>query len=113
FKTFSLGIDAVQDEDVRERLRKDLPEFRSHLERLAADPRSQTITGQQTRLWFYPDSVELTLSEAADAFLIRRARMTASSERVQEGTQRKEDPPWTLETVAAINRDYERLGAFF
>lgn len=113
FKTFSLGIDALGDQDVRERLRAEVPEFKSHLERLSADPRSKGIGGQQTRLWFYPDRVDLTLSEEADAMLIRRARMAASSERVSEGAAAREDPPWTVDTVGAINRDYERLARFF
>ncbi len=115
FKTFSLGIDAVADEDVRERLRKSVPMFRSHLERLAADARSKGIAGQQTRLWFYPDEVDLTLSQQGDLLAMRRVRMTASSERVLDRSdgKRAEDPPWTLETVVAINRDYEALARFF
>ena len=115
FKTFSLGLDIVSDRDDRERLRRGMPEFRTHLERLAEDPRSQGITGQQTRLWFYPDDVDLTLSEQGDVLVMRRARMTASAERVTQATggARPADPPWTVDTVAAVNRDYGPLGGFY
>ena len=114
FKTFSMGIDIVQDRDVREALRREIPSFHTHLERLAADPRSSGMQGQQTRLWFYPDDVDLTLSEQGDVLVLRKCRMTASSERVQEsGGAKKEENPWTTETVAAINRDYDKLGRFF
>lgn len=114
FKTFSMGIDVVPDRDVREAMRREIPSFRTHLERLAADPRSSGMQGQQTRLWFYPDDVDLTLSEQGDVLVLRKCRMTASSERVEEsGGPKREDPPWTTETVAAINRDYDKLGRFF
>ncbi|MCU0230185.1 MAG: hypothetical protein MUC67_02280, partial [Acidobacteria bacterium] len=62
FKTFSQGIDILDGQDVRERVRAAVPGFRTHLERFAADPGSKGLSGQQTRLWFYPDTVELTLS---------------------------------------------------
>ena len=42
--------------------------------------------------------------------------MSAASERVQQETftsAKEPDPPWTAETVAAINRDYEPLARFF
>ena len=117
FKTFSQGIDVIEGRDVRERVRKSLPGFRTHLERFAADAGSQSIPGQQTRLWFYPDSVDLVLSQQGDALLMRRARMSAASERLQleapgsrGGTG---EPPWTLATVSAINADYDALARDF
>lgn len=116
FKTFSLGIDVTAGADVRADLRGSLPEFRAHIERFAADARTQGVLGQQTRLWFYPDDVDLTLSPESDVLVMRRVRMTAASERVEEGTwtgSGERDPPWTLDTVAAINRDYEKLVPFF
>ena len=66
FKTFSVGIDIEQGSDLRDRLRKKLSGFRTHLERFAAHPGSEGVAGQQTRLWFYPDSVDLTLSPQGD-----------------------------------------------
>lgn len=117
FKTFSLGLDILRREDLRPLLRRELPSFRTHLERLAADPGAHAFAGQQTRLWFYPDDVEITLSEEADLFALRRARMTASSERVVVGTSLEAaegpDPPWTRETIAAINQDYDALSRVF
>jgi hypothetical protein len=112
FKTFSLGIDVTEGKDAREALRRALPSFRTHLERFASDPRTQGLMSQQTRLWFYPDDVNVSLSAEGDVLVMRRARMTAASERMQEATQAAvaaEEPPWTRETIAAINRDYDLL----
>jgi hypothetical protein len=112
FKTFSLGIDVTEGQDAREALRRVLPSFRTHLERFASDPRSQGLTSQQTRLWFYPDDVNVSLSAEGDILVMRRARMTAASERLQEsapGGGAAEELPWTRETIAAINRDYGAL----
>jgi len=117
FKTFSLGLDIVEGADVRPRVREGVPEFRTHMERFAADPASRDVVSQQTRLWFYPDRVDLTVSAQADVLVLRRVRMSAASERVEEGTMiaagEREDPPWTRATVEAIDRDYDRLAAFF
>ena len=38
FKTFSVGIDLLGDGDVRDAVRRALPEFQTHLERFASDP---------------------------------------------------------------------------
>lgn len=115
FKTFSLGVDIVSGDDVRDRLRRSVPEFATHLERFARHPDSSGSGGQQTRLWFYPDRVDLTLSPQNDVLVLRRVRMTAASERVALGGTAAggEDPPWTRATVAAINRDYDALAAAF
>ncbi|HEX5043276.1 MAG TPA: hypothetical protein VFV75_10245 [Candidatus Polarisedimenticolaceae bacterium] len=109
FKTFSLGLAPDGNGDLREQLRAAIPGFRTHLERFAADATASGTWSQQTRLWFYPDDVELGLSASGDALVIARARMTAASER--QDVHREEDPPWTRETVAAINRDYAVLAA--
>jgi hypothetical protein len=108
FKTFSLGLSPDGDEDLRARLRAAVPGFRTHLERFADDPGSGSTWSQQTRLWFYPDDVELGLSASGDALVIGRARMTAASERQDRG-QEKADPPWTRATVSALNEDYDAL----
>jgi hypothetical protein len=115
FKTFSLGLDIAGGRDVREQLRASLPGFRTHLERLAEHPGSKGTAGQQTRLWFYPDSVDLTISEQGDVLVLRRVRMSAASERVGETglAARGEVHPWTRMTVDAINRDYDTLARFF
>ncbi len=115
FKTFSLGIDIVEEADVRSRVRAAVPGFRTHLERFAADPGSKGLSGQQTRLWFYPDTVELTLSAEGDLLAMRRARMAAASEKVQVDTGEGAAPaaPWTKATVDEINRDYDALARVF
>lgn len=127
FKTFSLGLDIVTGEDLRQRLRQRLPDFRTHLERLAAHPESGSMAGQQTRLWFYPDNVDLTISPQGDLLALRRVRMTAASERVSgtsltaaQGSDTVwhrapigRRPPWTRATVDAINSDYDALAPFF
>lgn len=116
FKTFSLGIDVFEAADIRDRIREQFDEFRTHLEQFSADPRSLQVSGQQTRLWFYPDNVDLTLSAQGDILVVRSPRMTAASERLEERTwqsARSEDPPWTRATVAAINRNYDDLVALF
>ncbi|HET9300812.1 MAG TPA: hypothetical protein VFO11_12765 [Candidatus Polarisedimenticolaceae bacterium] len=107
FKTFSLGLAPDGNGDLRERLRAAIPGFRTHLERFADDASASGTWSQQTRLWFYPDDVELGLSASGDALVIARARMTAASER--QDVRKEEDPPWTRETVTAINRDYAAL----
>jgi len=113
FKTFSLGLDVLTREDLRRRLRGEIPSFRTHLERIAEDPAARGFAGQQTRLWFYPDDVEITLSAGGDLFALRRARMTASSERMVVGATleaaSEPEPRWTTDTVSAINADYDRL----
>ena len=116
FKTFSLGIDIAEGLDVRQQVRESLPGFRTHLERLAEHPDSQGMAGQQTRLWFYPDDVDLTLSEQGDILVMRRVRMTAASERLGETGPTGgavEVHPWTRATVEAINEDYDALAGFF
>ena len=116
FKTFSLGIDIVTGQDVREGVRRELPGFMTHLERFSADPSSAGVHAQQTRLWFYPDRVDLTVSPQSDVLAMRRVRMSAASERLQGATMTAEagdDPPWTRATVAAINSDYDALASFF
>ena len=116
FKTFSLGLGILEARDLRSEIRQRIPDFRTHLEQFAADPGSRGVSSQQTRLWFYPDDVDLTISPQGDVLVMRRVRMTAASERVQEetftaaGTQA---PSWTRKTVAGINQDYDRLAALF
>ncbi|GAF75773.1 unnamed protein product, partial [marine sediment metagenome] len=114
FKTFSQGIDIASGTDVREAVRQVLPEFGTHLEHMTWDPLSANVATQQTRLWFYPDNVDLTVSAQGDLVVLRRVRMSAASERL-EGVERAAAPeqPWTLATVNAINRDYERLAGLF
>jgi len=116
FKTFSLGIDIVTGRDVRDDVRRGLPGFMTHLERFSGDPSSVGIHAQQTRLWFYPDRVDLTVSPQNDVLAMRRVRMSAASERLQGVTmtaEEGEDPPWTRATVAAINGNYDALASFF
>ena len=116
FKTFSVGVDVLTGHDMRRELREQLPGFRTHLERFAADPAAGAVLSQQTRLWFYPDDVDLTLSEEGDVLAFRNVRMTAASERLAEGGvggASVDDPPWTRATVAAINAHYDVLAAPF
>jgi hypothetical protein len=116
FKTFSLGLDVVDGRDLRRTLRDGLPDFRTHYERFAAHPDSGDVLDQQTRLWFYPDDVDLTISRQGDLLAMRRVRMTAASERFQAGARTAsgtEEAPWTRETVEAINRSYDSLAGVF
>lgn len=116
FKTFSQGIDPVSGGDVRDAVRQQIPGFRAHVERFAADARSASASGQQTRFWFYPDAVEIVLSNQGDLMALARARMSAASERVEAATMQPikgEDAPWTKDTVTEINQDYDALAKFF
>jgi len=114
FKTFSLGLEIATGADLRERIRRALPGFRTHLEHLAAHPDAKDTASQQTRLWFYPDQVDLTTAPEGDVLVLRRVRLSAASERVQDAAAaRAPDPPWTQDAVAAINRDYEALAGLF
>ena len=114
FKTFSQGIDIRTGSDMRETLRGRLPGFMTHLEHLAYDERSARTATQQTRLWFYPDKVDLTVSAQGDVLVLRKVRMSAASERFDAGSPAAGDvPPWTRATVAAINTEYDGLSDFF
>jgi hypothetical protein len=84
------------------------------MERFAAAPGAEGVRSQQTRLWFYPDSVRLSLSPGGDTLYIRSARMTAAAERVERGGQAApEAPPWTRATTEEINADYRALSRLF
>jgi len=115
FKTFSLGIDIASGEDTRSRIRERLPAFRTHLEALSENPASSGTAGQQTRLWFYPDRVDLTLSDQGDVLVLRDVRMSAASERIEDGAGGRPQKvhPWTEQTVSKINDDYDALGEIF
>lgn len=113
FKTFSVGVDLLGDGDVREAVRRVLPDFKTHLERFAADPSAGAILNQQTRFWFYPDDVDLTLSAEGDVLAFRKVRMTAASERVVAAGATQSDPPWTKDNVAFLNAHYEALAKLF
>ena len=115
FKTFSQGLGLYEDADLREAIREKVPEFRTHLEHLAADEAATDLSSQQTRLWFYPDKVDLTLSPQGDVLVMRDVRMSAASERVIEETQeaRNDSAPWTLATVTAVDQHYDRLAELF
>ncbi|MFN7965520.1 MAG: hypothetical protein U0V87_07525 [Acidobacteriota bacterium] len=111
FKTFSLGFDPRRGTDMRGEARSKAPSFATHFERFANDPQSAEAPGQQTRLWFYPDSVDLTLSPQADLLALRRVRMSAASERAGGSTDAVAS--WTKATVDGINADYDKLAAAF
>jgi len=113
FKTLSQGIDVLAGKDARGSVRETLPGFKTHLERFAADPSAGAVLNQQTRFWFYPDDVDLTLSAEGDVLAFRRVRMTAASERVAEARSPGTDPAWTRETVAFVNEHFDELGAHF
>ncbi len=107
FKTFSQGIDPWSGADDRARLAGIVPGFATHIERFARAPGAAGITSQQTRFWFYPDAIDLTVSPQGDVLVFRRARMSAASERASGA--REAVPPWTAATVDAINETYDRL----
>lgn len=114
FKTFSLGLGILEGTDLRESLRKVIDRFRTHIERFSANEDSAQVGAQQTRLWFYPDTVDLTVSVEGDVLAMRRPRLAAASERVeQDGGTARTVPPWTQATVSGINADYDRLAGFF
>ena len=113
FKTFSVGIDLLGAGEVRDAVRRAVPGFQTHLERFAADPTAGAVMSQQTRFWFYPDDVDLTLSAEGDVLAFRRVRMTAASERVREAGSSEGEPAWTKDTVAFLNAHYDALAATF
>ena len=113
FKTFSVGVDMLGSGDIRDKVRASLPEFRTHLERFARDAGSGAVLDQQTKFWFYPDDVDLTVSAEGDVLAFRRVRMTAASERVQDAASPEPEAAWTRATVAFLNENYDRLAAVF
>jgi len=120
FKTISVGFDIFEGRDVRERIRKQLPSFMTHVEKFAADPAARGVLSQQTRMWFYPDKVDMTLSSQGDVLVLRTVRMSAASERLNEAglkdrgeAARPADPPWTTATVKVVNEGYDVLAGLF
>ena len=117
FKTFSVGMDIFKGEDIREVIRRKLPSFMTHVERFGADPGASDVMSQQTRMWFYPDSVDMTLSSEGDVLVLRSVRMSAASERLNEAGLAAEgnraDPPWTRTTVKTVNEEYDALAGLF
>jgi hypothetical protein len=113
FKTFSVGIDLLGTGDIRDAIRRSLPGFATHLERFASDRAAGTILNQQTRFWFYPDDVDLTLSAEGDVLAFRKVRMTAASERVRDAGAASSEPPWTTGTVGYLNANYDGLARLF
>ncbi|MDH3785720.1 MAG: hypothetical protein OEV00_10395, partial [Acidobacteriota bacterium] len=112
FKTFSLGLGIREGDDLRESVRRVVDGFQTHIERFSADADSASVGAQQTRLWFYPDTVDLTVAAEGDVLAMRRPRMAAASERVGDGGGGGV-PPWTAATVGGINADYDRLAQVF
>jgi hypothetical protein len=116
FKTFSMGLGIEEGRDLRDEVRMEVPSFKTHIERFAADPLSATISSQQTRLWFYPDRVDLTVAPQGDVLAMRRVRLSAAAERLADETfapGEGGEPPWTKATIAAINQDYDGLARVF
>jgi hypothetical protein len=113
FKTFSVGIELLGAGDIRDAIRRSVPGFKTHLERFAADPSAGAVLNQQTRFWFYPDGVDLTLSAEGDVLAFRKVRMSAASERVRGAGEVASDPPWTRETIAFLNANYDGLAVLF
>ena len=116
FKTFSMGLGIEEGRDLRDAIRNEVPSFRTHMERFAADPLSAEVFAQQTRLWFYPDRVDLTVAPQSDVLAMRHVRMSAASERLAGetyGAAAGDDPPWTQATIAAVNADYDGLARAF
>ncbi len=117
FKTFSVGMDIFSGEDIRDTVRRALPGFMTHVERFGADPLASGVMSQQTRMWFYPDTVDMTLSSEGDVLVLRSVRMSAASERLNEAGLAAEvdqaDPPWTLSTVKTVNEGYDSLAGLF
>ena len=115
FKTFSMGLGIEEGRDLRDEVRAEVPSFRTHIERFAADPASASVFAQQTRLWFYPDRVDLTVAPQSDVLAMRRVRLSAASERLANETFAPggDEPPWTKATIAAINEHYDGLARVF
>jgi len=114
FKTLSVGIDLLgQGKDARPAIRSGLADFKTHLERFASDPTAGTVLNQQTRFWFYPDDVDVTLSEQGDLLAFRRVRMAAASERVEDASAKQADPAWTRAMVTYLNDRHGELSRVF
>ena len=116
FKTFSMGLGIEEGRDLRAEIRVEVPSFKTHIERFAANPASAGIFAQQTRLWFYPDRVDLTVAPQGDVLAMRHVRMSAASERLADETYTPgtgNDPPWTKATIAAVNEHYDGLARVF
>jgi hypothetical protein len=114
FKTLSVGIDLLgEGKDARPAVRQSLGDFKTHLERFASDPAAGAVLNQQTRFWFYPDDVDVTLSGDGDVLAFRRVRMAAASERVEDASAKQADPAWTRAMISYLNERHGELTRVF
>jgi len=120
FKTISDSFDPVTGEDLAEKIRKVLPDFKTQEERAFINPQSDITKVEYTRFWFSPDNRKLFISTSLD-----KKTMKISSPRFT-GNAVKEDPVlgntvvnelatpiWTRETLAHLNKNYEAFSGQF
>ncbi|HJQ70927.1 MAG TPA: hypothetical protein VKA70_18270 [Blastocatellia bacterium] len=118
-KTLSVNLDPMTGEDLTDLIRKAIPDFSSKTERWLANSKGSPndTTYEETRFWFYPDNIKLSLSDDRDSMSISSARFSAAAERKAAKLESKQIdaviPPWTADTVANLNRNYDTYARLF
>jgi len=123
FKSISSGLDITKHNDIREFTRKYVPTFLSGYERNFCDG-DESLKSEWigTRLWFYPDSVEILSDPYFEHAVIVKPQFTADAERSRddflslEEFNEKKDILLSLSTRECIdhmNQNYEQYAEAF
>jgi len=121
FKTITSGLDPTSFIDLRKDIRKNIPTFATVGERdLLSSQLHQGWEG--TRLWFYPDSVEVQTSLDGREGVISRAQFNADAERSRDDFKSTADfdnakksqlSPSIRMNIDDLNRNYPFYASIF
>jgi hypothetical protein len=122
FKTISAGLDPTSLVDVRRWIRTSMPTFATISEREICMIDGKRSDWEETRFWYYPDSVEIQSSPALQQCAIAKAQFTADAER-SRGDFRSEDQfrehrktklsPAVSTNIHHLNANYDSYGKLF
>ena len=123
FKTIATGLDADDFEDLRDHARRHIGSFLTVSERGLMTTDGQGGTGWvSTRMWFYPDSVQLESDDNYECASIIKAQFLADAERMAEdpdgshkrqGVENAPVSPSILAGLEHLNHNYSQYAAAF
>jgi len=120
-KTLSVNLDPITGEDLSDFIRKEIPDFSSKTERWLANSKESGSPGdttyEETRFWFYPDNIKISLSDDRNLMSISSPRFSAAAERKVANLESKQIaagvPTWTGDVIAHLNQNYDRYARLF
>jgi hypothetical protein len=116
FKTISDSVDPHTHEPLADSIRRKIPDFQTQEERQVHAPQQEKLTSEETRFWYYPDSVMVRVGPGR-AMKIQSSRFTAAAERTDAGglpgDRAAQTPRWTREALEHFNKNYEAFGEIF